>query len=162
MTAKITFAALLLSSLLIAPIFAKTITDEKSGVSIDLPDADGWKLEEGANPTATCAEGVSLIVIHFDKELPDAVIKRLADALGSIMKDAKASDDAEKITVHGLDADKVSGYAMRDEKAVKFTAVLISKDKTNTLAIIAVGNETPFKRHLRDIDGTLDSIRPKE
>ena len=165
-TQKTALAAFVLSALLltpvITPVFGKTVTDQKSGVSVDLPDGDGWKLQEGATPTATCEEGVSLLVIHFDKELPEAVMKRLAEAFEPVMKEAKARDEAEKINVHGLEGDKISGYGMRDEKAVKFTAVLICKDKTNTLAIIAVGNETPFKRHMRNIDETLDSIRPKE
>ena len=161
MHVKTNLLAFAFSALFIAPAFAKTVTD-KAGVSVDLPDADGWTLEEGATPTATCAEGVSLIVLHFEKELPEAVIKRIGEAFGTVMKDAKTSDEAEKIAVHGLEASKISGYGSRDEKAVKFTALLISKDKTDTIAIIAVGNETPFKRHLRDIDGALDSVRPKD
>ena len=78
-----------------------------------------------------------------------------------LMKDAKLGDDADKVAVHGMQVDKFSGYGTRDEKPVKFTAVLICKDNTSTLAVIALGDETAFKRHLRDIDATLDSIRPK-
>jgi hypothetical protein len=89
------------------------------------------------------------------------VIKRIADEFSPLMKDAKIGDEADKVTLHGIQADKISGYGMKDEKPVKFTAVLLSKETSGTLAVIAIGDETPFKRHLRDIDATLDSVRPK-
>jgi hypothetical protein len=162
MNKPFTVVALLISTLLMASTFAKTITDEKSGVLIDLPEGDGWKIEVAKlTTTAVNDEGVSLVIMRFERQLPDVVIKRLADSFDLLMKDAKAGDDVEKITVHGMQADKLSGHGSKDDKAVKFTAVLICKDNTSTVAVIAVGAETPFKRHLRDIDTTLDSIRPK-
>ena len=160
------FKTLLLSLTLFAsiliPVHAKTITDDKSGVLIDLPDADGWKIEEGKLMTkATHEEGVTLVIMRFDRDLPGVVMKRISDYFIPLMKDAKMGDDADKVAIHGMQVDKFSGYGTRDEKPVKFTAVLICKDNTSTLAVIALGDETAFKRHLRDIDTTLDSIRPK-
>ena len=159
---KFTLLSLVLSVVGIAPTFAKTITDEKSGVLIDLPEGDGWTIEvKKLTTTAVNDEGVSLVIMHFDRQLPDVVIKRLADSFDLLMKDAKAGEDVDKITVHGMQADKLSGYGSKDEKTVKFTAVLLCKDNTSTVAVIAIGAETAFKRHLRDIDTTLDSIRGK-
>ena len=160
MRAKLTLPVAFLGVLLCASSFAKTITDDKMGVSVDLPD--DWKLEEGKRITATSDDGVMLIVVRFDRELPDVIIKRLADEMVPIMDDAKAADDLEKVVVHGIQAQKFTGHAKRDEKAVKFTCLLLSKDSTSTFAVIALGPETRFKQHLRDIDTALDSVRPKE
>jgi hypothetical protein len=160
----ISLLALLTLMLLIAPAHAKTIEEKKSAVLVDLPDSEGWKIEEANNrTTAVCDEGVSIVVMRFDKQLPDVIIKRLADSLFPMLNDAKAGEDGvEKITVHGMQADKITGYGKKDEKALKFSAVLICKDNTSTVAILAFGSETPFKRHLRDIDAAFDSIRPRE
>jgi hypothetical protein len=165
---KPTYIALLLSAMLLSPAFAKTITDEKSGISIDLPDADGWTVEATKTAgekttTATHADGVTIIVMRFEKTLPAVVLKRLADSFIPIMTDAKASDDSEgQIAVHGIQADKISGNATKDEKPIRFTAVLLATGNNSTLAVIAFGSETPFKRHLRDIDAALGSVRPKQ
>jgi hypothetical protein len=164
MLQKTALLALLMAMLLIAPARAKTVEDKKSAVLIDLPEGEGWKIEEAnSRTTAVCDEGVSIVVMRFDKQLPDVVIKRLADSIFPLFTDAKAGEDGvEKITVHGMQADKVTGYGKKDEKTVKFSAVLFSKDSTSTVAVIAFGSETPFKRHLRDIDAAFDSIRPRE
>ena len=161
MLTKIALVALVVCSL-ITPSFAKTVTEEKSGVMVDLPEGEGWKMEESKDPTALCDEGLTIVVMRFDKDLPAVVLKRIADKFEPMMRDAKVGDDSEQITVHGIQADKISGYGMKDEKPVKFTAILLSKDSSGTTAIIAYGAETPFKRHLRDIDTTLDSVRPKQ
>ena len=160
-TTLLALFALFASALFILPIHAKTIADNKSGVLIDLPDGDGWKIEEGKTTTATHQEGVTLVIMRFEKDLPGVVMKRISDYFIPLMKDAKIGDDADKVAIHGMQVDKFSGYGTRDEKPVKFTAVLICKDNTSTLAVIALGDETAFKRHLRDIDAALDSVRPK-
>jgi hypothetical protein len=165
---KPTFAVLVLFVALGSPVFAKTITDEKSGISIDLPDGEGWKVEDTKTAgekttTATNAEGVTIIIMRFERTLPAVVLKRLADSFNPIMTDAKASDDSEgQIAVHGIQADKISGNATKDEKPIRFAAVLVGTGNNSTLAVIAFGSETPFKRHLRDIDAALGSVRPKQ
>jgi hypothetical protein len=148
-----------------SPARAKTHIESKSNIAVDLPD--DWKVEEskiGGNlsTTATSDDGVSIIVMRIDRKLPAEVMKRLADEMDALMKDAKASDDAEKVVVHGLQADKFSGHAKRDDVTVRFTMLLLSKDSVGTVAVIAVGSETAFKRHLRDIDAAMDSVRPKD
>ena len=163
MLKKLTLAAVLTLGMFGMPCYGKSITDEKSGVVIDLPDGEGWKLDEGKKmTTAANDEGISVSIVRFDKMMPSTLIKRLADEMVQFMQDAKANaDDIDKITVHGMQVDKVSGYGMKDEKPVKFSMILICKDNTSTLAVIAYGGETAFKRHLRDIDAAFDSIRPK-
>ena len=162
MLRKITLAAILGLGLISSPAFGKDITDEKSGIVISLPEGDGWKLEEGKVTTATCEEGISISIIRFEKDMPSTIIKRMADEFARFFSDAKAkADDIDKITVHGMQVDKVTGYGMKDEKPVKFTVILVCKDNTSTVAIIAYGGETAFKRHLREIDETFDSIKPK-
>jgi len=61
-----------------------------------------------------------------------------------------------------MQADKFSGHAKREELTVRFSMILLSKDSVGTVAVIAVGPETGYKRHLRDIDAAMDSARPKE
>ena len=156
-----TLIVLFTSSLFISPAQAKTIIDDKSGVMIDLPDSDGWKIEEGKTTKATHPEGVTLVIMRFERDLPAVVMKRISDYFIPLMNDAKIGDDADKAVIHGMQVDKFSGYGVRDEKPVKFTAILICKDNTSTLAVIALGDETAFKRHLRDIDAAIDSARPK-
>lgn len=153
--------ALLTSIVFILPVHAKTITDDKSGVLIDLPDGKGWKIEEGKTTKAIHEEGVTLVIMRFERDLPSTVMKRISDYFIPLMKDAKIGDDADKVAIHGMQVDKFSGYGTRDEKPVKFTAILICKDSASTLAVIAFGDETAFKRHLRDIDAAIDSARPK-
>lgn len=155
------FLVLALSAVIIFPANAKTISDDKSGVLIDLPDGEGWKIETGKTTKAIHEEGVTLVIMRFDRDLPGVVMKRVSDYFIPLMKDAKIGDDADKVAIHGMQVDKFSGYGTRDEKPVKFTAVLICKDNTSTLAVIALGDETAFKRHLREIDAALDSVRPK-
>jgi hypothetical protein len=159
-------ALALLASLLLASFaFAKTYTEPKSEVTIDLPD--GWKTEEpqlGPNKlmVATADDGVSIVVMHIARKLPAVVMKRLADEMDPVLRDAKANDDADKVTLHGLQADKFTGNAQRDDKPVRFTMILLNTGSVDTVAIFAVGPETQFKRRLREIDAALDSIRPKQ
>ena len=163
---KPTLAAFILCSMLTFQLFAKTITDEKSNVSIDLPDADGWTITDGKtagekSTTAAHADGVSIIVLRFERTLPAVVMKRLADTLSPIITDAKAAEDGtDQVSLHGLQADKITGSASKDEKPLRFTAVLVATGNNSTLAVIAFGPETNFKRHLRDIDAAIGSVRP--
>jgi hypothetical protein len=145
--------------------FAKTYTEPKSEITIDLPD--GWKTEEpqlGPNELmiATADDGVSIVVMHIARKLPAVVMKRLSDEMEPLLKDAKANDDADKVTLHGMQADKFTGNAQRDDKPVRFTMLLLNTGNTDTIAIFAVGPETQFKRRLREIDAALDSVRPKQ
>jgi hypothetical protein len=166
MPTKTTLALLLAALLLPLTASAKTVTDPKSDISVDLPE-EGWKIEEGVkiggnvSTTATSDDGVMIIVMRIDRKLPAEVMKRFADEMFALMNDAKIGEDADKTTLHGLQADKFSGHALREEKPVRFTCELLSKDSAGTLAVIAVGPETYYKRHLRDIDAALDSPRPK-
>lgn len=166
MPTKTILASLLAAILLPALASAKTFTDPKSNISVDLPD--DWKIAEatkiGGNlsTTATSEDGVMIVVMRIDRKLPAEVMKRFADEIDALMHDAKIGDDADKIAVHGIQADKFSGNAQRDDKPVRFTALLLSKDSAGTLAVIAVGPETYYKRHLREIDAALDSPRPKQ
>ena len=163
---KSAWAVIVICTMLIAA--TKTITDETAGVSIDLPDADGWKTAEtktaGQRTTTTShADGVSILLIRFDRQLPSVVIKRLADSFEPIMKDAKVAEDGtDQVTVHGIQADKVSGTATRQEKPIQFTALLLGSGNNNTLALIAFGPEAALKRHQSEIKTTFDSVRPKQ
>ena len=143
-------------------VVAKTVDDNKAGISVDLPE--GWKYEEGTPSNAkkaTSDDGVVIYVMRFDRELPAQVFKRFADEMQAIMSDAKPADDVEEVTIHGLQAQKFTGNGRKDDNAVKFSAVLLGKDGGATICVIAVGPETNFKRHLRDIDAALESVRPK-
>jgi hypothetical protein len=102
-----------------------------------------------------------IYVMRIDRELPAQVLKRFADEMQAIMSDAKPGDDVDNVTVHGMQAQKFTGYGRRDDNAVKFSALLLSHEGGATICVIAVGPETNFKRHLRDIDAALDSVRPK-
>jgi hypothetical protein len=163
LTRILPLAALL--SLLPSFAFAKTYTEPKSEITIDLPE--GWKTEEpqlGPNKLmiATADDGVSIVVMHIARKLPAVVMKQLSDEMEPLLKDAKANDDADKITLHGMQADKFTGNAQRDDKPVRFTMLLLNTGNTDTIAIFAVGPETQFKRRLREIDAALDSVRPKQ
>ena len=162
MLKKITLAAILGLGFCSVPAYGKDITEDKSGIIISLPEAEGWKIEEGKVTTATCEEGLSISIIRFEKNLPAAIIKHMASEFERFYAEATPTlDDMEKITVHGMQVDKVSGYGTKDEKPVKFTVILVCKDSTSTVAIIAYGGETAFKRHMREIDETFNSIKPK-
>ena len=65
--------------------------------------------------------------------------------------------------LNGLKAEKVTGRGHRNERGVRFTAILVpAKDATATDAVIAVGPETMYKQHMRDIDNALDTIKPAQ
>ena len=157
------FTAFLLAAIVVpASAPAKQVDDTKAGISVDLPD--GWKYEEGTPHNAkkvTSDDGVVIYVMRFDRELPTTVFKRFADEMQAIMSDAKPGDDVEDVTVHGLRAQKFTGNGRKDDAAVKFSALLLGHEGGATICVIAVGPETNFKRHLRDIDAALDSVRPK-
>ena len=162
MLKKIALAALLGLGFCNPPAYSKDITDEKSGIVVSLPEGEGWKTEEGKVTTATNDEGVSISIIRIEKEIPSVVIKHIVENFARFFAEAKPNlDDMEKVTLHSMQVDKVSGYGTKDEKPVKFTVILVCKDSTSTVAILAYGGETAFKRHMREIDETLASIKPK-
>jgi hypothetical protein len=160
---KQTIRLLLVGSALFATAACSSMHKEpvdpaaKPGVIVQFPQ--DWKVEQNGKTTASGPDGVAVIVMRIDKKSADDVRKAVPQSLASVVQQAQI-DDTDDTTVNGLKAERVSGRGYRNEKPVRFSALLIgAKDTNATDAVVAVGPETHYKRHMRELDGALDSVR---
>lgn len=129
----------------------------KPAVQVQFPE--NWKVEQNGT-VASSPDGCSLIVTRVDKKSPADVAANLSQTFPAVFRDATITD-TDDTTVNGLKAQKLTGRGHRNERGVRFTAVLIpAQGATATDAVIAVGPETMYKQHMRDIDTALDTIKP--
>jgi hypothetical protein len=131
--------------------------EAKPGVVVQFPQ--DWKVQQDGKMTADGPDGVAVIVMRIDKKSADDVRKAVPQSLSTVVQGAQI-DDTDDTTVNGLKAERVTGRGYRNEVPVRFSALLIpAKDATATDAVVAVGPETHYKRHMRELDGALDSVR---
>jgi hypothetical protein len=132
-------------------------TEAKPGVVVQFPQ--DWKVQQDGKTVADGPDGVAVVVMRIDKKSADDVRKAIPQSLAPVVQRIQI-DDTDDTTVNGLKAQRVAGRGYRNEKPVRFSALLIpAKNATATDAVIAVGPETHYKRHMRELDGALDSVR---
>jgi hypothetical protein len=157
------FVASLFALLFVAaPAFAREYVDDKSKLSVTIPDA--WKVESKDSILSASTDDDEMHLVMFTLEGKGelkAAIEGLDAALEAVLKGIKVDGDAQVAKVNDLDAVVVKGTGKVEGEPVKWIAIVIDAGDSSLL-ILGFGTEESVKKHGKEASAIFESAKKAE